>query len=432
MANIITAIDIGSTKIATVIAGIDDSSSSVKVLGECTVPSSGVRKGEITSIDDVVNAISASLNGAERMAGIRVPSAYVSVNGKNILSNNNKGVVTTSDVEITEDDVFRALEQAKTVSIPNSREILHAIPREFVVDQQNGIKVPIGMTGSRLEVDTHIISFPQTTRYNLEKCIQSNGLKLDGIVFTGWAAAQAVLTNTEKELGVLLLDFGGGTVSITLFEEDAIAYSAVLPYGGSNITRDLAGVLKVSLEDAENLKLHAASLLKTNDGKYILDDKVDDRSREGEEMSDISDIIDVSKFNIEGVKTISRKLFLSVIEERVQEIFEFIIENVQSAGFNYKLPAGVVITGGSSQLPFISTMSKKTFGVSARVAHPNVLKGLVDGISDPEFSVVQGLILYGMQDEIFRGGGNYSNYRSVNRKGYGIGKITNFIRRLFP
>jgi cell division protein FtsA len=428
MTNLVTAIDIGSTKIASVIAIVDENGD-IKVVGECSTQSTGVKKGEITGIDDVVNSIATSLSGAERMAGIRVPSAYVSVNGKNILSNNNKGVVTTSDMEITDDDVYRALEQAKTVSIPNSREILHAIPREFIVDQQNGIKVPIGMTGSRLEVDTHIISFPQTTRYNLEKCIQSNGLKLEGIVFSGWAAAQAVLTNTEKELGVLLLDFGGGTVSISLFVEDAIAYSTVLPYGGSNITKDLAAMFRLSLEDAEKIKKNANVLLKSVEGRSS--QKKENNTQGSDE--EVSDIIDVSRFSIEGVKTISRKLFIEVIEERVQEIFELIIDNIESAGFDYRLPAGVVVTGGSAQLPFISQITKKTFGVSARIAHPNSLKGLVDGVSGPEFAVAQGLILYGIQDEIFRGGNvGYSSHRSINKKASGFGKIGNFLKKLIP
>ncbi len=231
MANIITAIDIGSSKISAVIAVIDENGKP-KVIGESSYPAYGIRKGEITGIDEAINSIASALSGAERMAGITVSSAYVTINGKQIISNNNKGVVAISENEITEEDVYRAMEQARTVAIPPTREIIHLIPREFIVDQQTGIKVPIGMTGSRLEVDAHIISAPITAKHNLEKCIQSIGLRIDGIVFSGWAAAQSVLTPTEKELGVLLLDIGGGTVSITTFVEDEVTYSTSIPFGG--------------------------------------------------------------------------------------------------------------------------------------------------------------------------------------------------------
>lgn len=432
MSGLITAIDVGSTKVTSVISMVSEDGS-IKVIGEATTPSFGIKKGEISGIDDVVNAIAASLSGAERMAGIRVPSAYVSVNGKNILSNNNRGVVAISDSEIAEDDVYRALEQARTVAIPSSREILHAIPREFIVDQQSGIKVPIGMTGSRLEVDTHIISLPVTTKHNLEKCIQTIGLKLDGIVFTGWAASHAVLTNTERELGVVLLDFGGGTVSITLFVEDAVAYSNSIPFGGSNITKDLAAGLRLTLDDAEKIKLSANTLLKTNDqNKSQKKEKITgDDQVESEE--DASDIIDVSKMGIEGVKTISRKLFTEIVEERVKEIFELVIENISAAGFDHKLPAGVVVTGGSAQLPFVSQLVKKTFGVPARIAAPNALTGLVEGISSPSYAVVQGLTLYGVNDDIFRGGGNVGkSTRRTKSDGNVVSKITSIFKNLLP
>src|SRR5260221_10990145 len=266
MANIITAIDIGSHKVCAVIAVIDEEGKA-KVIGEASYPSYGIKKGEITGIDEAINSIASALTGAERMAGLTVSSAYVSVNGKQIISNNNKGVVAISDSEISEDDVYRALEQAKTVAIPPAREIIHLIPRQFIVDQQNGIKVPIGMTGSRLEVDAHIISAPITAIHNLQKCIQSIGLRIDGTVFCGWAASQSVLTSTEKELGVLLLDFGGGTVSITTFVEDAITYSTSIPFGGSNITRDLAAGLRLSLDDAEKVKTRADELFKNSDNQ---------------------------------------------------------------------------------------------------------------------------------------------------------------------
>ncbi|MEP7103891.1 MAG: cell division protein FtsA [Candidatus Dojkabacteria bacterium] len=437
MANIITAIDIGSTKVCTIIALVDEEGKA-KVIGEASYPAHGIKKGEITGIDEAINSIASSLSGAERMAGLTVSSAYVTINGKQILSNNNKGVVAISDTEITEDDVFRALEQAKTVAIPQSREIIHLIPREFIVDQQTGIKVPLGMTGTRLEVDSHIISVPVTAKHNLEKCIQSIGLKLDGIVFTGWAASHSVLTPTEKELGVLLLDIGGGTVSITTFVEDEVTYSTSISFGGSNITRDLAAGLRLSLDEAEKVKINAGALFKGVEG---IGTKSKSRDEEDEDDSEEKkkDIIDVSSLGIEGIKTISRKLFNVIVEERVSEIFELVIQNIDQAGYEFKLPAGIVITGGSSQIPGLANMAKKAFGVPARVGNPKGLEGLVEGLATPAFSAAQGLILYALNDEVARGDSSrYSTGGSVNKKrtssptGGLLGRITGIFKTLAP
>ncbi len=437
MANIITAIDIGSHKVCAVIAIIDEEGKA-KVIGEASYPSYGIKKGEITGIDEAINSIASALTGAERMAGLTVSSAYVTINGKQIISNNNKGVVAISDSEIGEDDVFRALEQAKTVAIPPAREIIHLIPRQFIVDQQTGIKVPIGMTGSRLEVDAHIISAPTTAIHNLQKCIQSIGLRIDGIVFSGWAAAQSVLTPTEKELGVLLLDFGGGTVSITTFVEDAITYSTSIPFGGSNITRDLAAGLRLSLDDAEKVKANADQLFKNSDTKS---DKVKDKDKDDEEDKEEksgkkSDILDVSVLDIEGIKTISRRLFTDIIEARVEEIFDLVKQNIEQSGNEFKLPAGIVITGGSAEIPGITVIAKKSFGVPARLGTPRGLDGLTDGISSSSYAVAQGLILYAMGDEVYRGDNRYSSSGGAKKKGSSannlLGKVTGIFKNLMP
>jgi len=439
MANIITAIDIGSHKVCAVIAVVDEEGKA-KVIGESSHPSYGIKKGEITGIDEAINSIATALNGAERMAGLTVSSAYVIINGKQIISNNNKGVVAISDSEIGEDDVFRALEQAKTVAIPPAREIIHLIPRQFIVDQQTGIKVPIGMTGSRLEVDAHIISAPSTAIHNLQKCIQSIGLRIDGIVFSGWASSQSVLTSTEKELGVLLLDFGGGTVSITTFVEDAITYSTSIPFGGSNITRDLAAGLRLSLDDAEKVKIKAEELFKASDAQHSEKathaDKESKKSEESDEEAHAkkSDILDVSSLNFEGVKTISRKLFTDIVEARVEEIFDLIIQNVEQSGNEYKLQAGIVITGGSSEIPGITAMAKKRFGTPARIGTPRGLEGLVDGISSPAYAAAQGLIMYAMGDEVYRGDNKYNSMSGSKKKSSGglAGRLSGFFKNLMP
>lgn len=431
MANIITAIDIGSFKVTALIAVVDDEGKA-KIIGEASYPSHGIKKGEITGIDDATNSIASALSGAERMAGLTVSSAYVTINGKQIVSNNNKGVVAVSDSnsEITDEDVLRALEQARTVAIPQSREIIHLIPREFVVDQQNGIKVPVGMTGTRLEVDSHIISVPSTAKHNLEKCVQSIGLRVEGMVFTGWAASHSVLTPTEKELGVLLLDFGGGTVSITTFVEDAVTYSSSIPFGGSNITRDLAAGLRLSLDEAEKIKVNADTLFKSADSTSTKRKK-EQETEESDESK--SDILDISALGIEGVKTISRKLFNVIVEERVSEIFELVIQNIEQSNNEFKLPAGIVITGGSAMIPGVTNIAKKSFGVPARVGLPKGLDGLIDGVSGPGYAAAQGLVIYALNDEVARGDSNkYAGGTSVKRSGDIKDRVFGFVKNLLP
>lgn len=438
MANrIITALDVGSTKISTVIASLEEGEQPA-VIGVATYPSKGLKKGVIVNIDDAINSIAGSLEAAERMAGLTVSSAYVSINGKHITSTNNKGVVAVAQDEILADDVFRAIESARTVSIPPSREILHVIPREFIVDAQGDIKDPIGMSGTRLEVDAHIISATSSALHNLVKCVQQLGLRIDDIVFCGWAGANSVLTATEKELGVMLLDIGGGTTSITTFVEDSITYSASVPLGGANVTSDLAIGLRVSLEDAEKIKLNAEELMNqtntpkiseaTKRRKEVTGTKSAAKSKKSEKAKDV---IDVSSLNIDGTKTVSKKLFDEIIEARMSEIFDIVIRQVEQSGHETRLPAGIVITGGSALLPGITSIAKKVFGVPARVGHPKGLGGLVDEINSPAYSVSQGLTLYGAEDEGHAQSKPQVSLNQSNEGGVGS-KVVNFIKNLLP
>lgn len=431
---IIAAIDIGSTKVSAAIA-IVENGGTPKVIGEASYPSEGIKKGEITGIDDAMTSIAAALNAAERMAGLTVSSTFVSINGKHIISNNNKGVVATADNEINVDDMLRAMEQAKTVAIPPAREIIHLIAREFIVDTTGGIKDPVGMTGSRLEVNAHIISATNTALHNLRKCIQTLGLRIDREVFTGWAAAQSVLTPTEKELGVLLLDIGGGTTSITMFDEGAVCYSTSLPFGGGNVTRDLAAGLRLALEDAEKVKLNFERLTKEQHSPAGRDE---DSQEEGKDTRDSKkrDIIDVSELDIEGIKTISKQMFTEIVDARMDEIFKFVKNNLTQAGFSTKLPAGIILTGGGAELPGLTKLAKEVFGMPARVASPRGLDGLIDGISSPAYAVLQGMILDGIgEDDYFslRSGPLTPGKKLGGQSGDGLaGKLGGFLRSLLP
>ncbi|MDQ7020335.1 MAG: cell division protein FtsA [Candidatus Dojkabacteria bacterium] len=373
------------------------------------------------------------LTAAEKMAGLTVSSAFVTINGKHIISNNNKGVVAISDSEILEEDVYRAIEQARTLAIPSSRQIIHTIPREFVVDQQSGIKNPVGMTGSRLEVDAHIISAPVTAIHNLERCIQTIGLKIDSIVFSGWAASQTVLTSTEKELGVLLLDIGAGTTTVSTFEEDAITYSASIPFGGANVTRDLAAGLRMSLDEAEKVKTNIEDIMKKSSSSKRASRKSEDKKEEEEpKKENTGDVLDITDLNIQNVKTISKKLFNLIIDERIKEIFELVLDNVEQSGHEYRLPAGIVITGGSASLPEIAALAKKVFGVPARVATPMGLEGLLDGVSAPTHASVQGLIANAINNESYSTDSSYAPRKGGEAGGGMFGKLTDFIKGFLP
>lgn len=420
--NIVVGLDVGSSKVCTTIATLEEGKDP-QVIGVAAYPSTGMKKGVIVNIESAIDSIAASLEAAERMAGLTVSSVYVSINGKHITSTNNRGVVAVAQDEIVTDDVFRAIESARTVSIPPSREILHVIPREFSVDTQPGIKDPVGMTGTRLEVDAHIISATSTALHNLVKVVQQLGLRVDDIVFSGWAASNAVLTNTEKELGVLLLDIGGGTTSITTFQEDAITYSGSVPFGGSNITSDLAIGMRVSIEDAERIKVNAEHLIKSTKQK-LGESKEDDKKRN-------EDLVDISELNVEGMKTISKKLFEEIVEARMSEIYDLVLSQIEQSRNEARLPAGVVITGGSALLPGITGIAKKIFGVPARIGYPNALGGLVDEMNGPAYAVSQGLILYGSQDE----GLTQGSTGLLAQKGRGkniFGGITAFFKKLLP
>lgn len=438
---IITAIDIGSSKISTIIASLEEGSAP-SVIGVSTYPSNGLKKGVIVNIDDAINSIANSLEAAERMAGLTVSSAYISINGNHITSINNKGVVAVAQDEITNDDVFRSIESARTISIPPSREILHVIPREFVVDAQGDIKDPVGMSGNRLEVNAHIISATSSALHNLVKCVQQLGLRIDDVVFTGWASASSVLTPTEKELGVMLLDIGGGATSVTTFVEDTVTYSGSVPFGGANITIDLAVGLRTSLEDAEKIKINFEDLQKGHYSDLDLpldkpkalgsgDKDKNDPSKKLVQSKKRADDLDISSLDIPELRTIPKKLFKEIIEARVSEIFDIVIKHVEQSGNETRLPAGIVLTGGTALTPGITSITKKVFGVPARVGHPRGLDGLIDEINSPAYSVGYGLINYGSNEQGFDSSSRKAS--KTNAKPGNIGsKLSGFIKNLLP
>lgn len=428
---IITAIDLGSSKITTVITSVEDNQTP-SVIGVCSYPSKGVKKGVVVNIDDATNAISESVLAAERMAGVTVSDVYVSINGEQVTSLNNKGVVAVAGSEITIDDTYRAIENARTLSLPDNLNPIHIIPREFVVDNQGGIKYPIGMSGGRLEVETHIITAPNSYWQNIRKCVEQVGLNVYDVIFAGWASSLSVLTETEKELGVTMLDIGSGTTSITIFEEGSITYSSCIPLGGNSITSDIAIGLQVSLEEAEKIKINMSDIL---DNKVAASKSKDldstpallRKKEEVKEKKPKGDEVDLSGYGVE--KKVSKSVLQNIVDARCEEILDMAKDNVSKSGYEIGMPAGVVITGGTGLLRNITKTVQSSFGVAARVGYPSGLSGMTEEISDPSYACVQGLIKHAMDDDVDISSGGEK--KKSNVKGF-AGKVGEWLKSLLP
>ena len=408
---IIAGLDVGSSKIATIIA-TQAPEGKVSVIGVSSVPSKGIKKGVVVDIDEAVEAIAQSLESAERMAGYAVSSAYVLVNGTHISSLNSRGVVAVAhqEGEISPSDVGRVTEAAQAISIPSSREIIHVIPRGFIVDSQDGIRDPVGMSGIRLEVETNIISGATTVMRNLVKCVQQVGVDVEDLVFGGIAASQAVMTDTERELGAVLVDIGGGTTDILVFEDGSPAYAAVLPIGGQNITNDLAIGLRTSLENAEKIKEKLQSMPADLPA-----------GRQGPQL-------DVSDLGLER-ESIPLKELDEIIEARLQEIFSLVALEVKKSGFSGKLPAGIIICGGAAETRGVVAAAKKVLKMPVRVGEPRGASGLIEEVSGSAYAASIGLLLHGASLQPER---RISLGSARGRVGDLISRLINWIKSYLP
>ncbi len=389
---VIVGLDIGSSKISTLIATVTGDGL-INVIGDYQTESRGVRKGQIVDIEEASLAVNQSIEKAEKMAGVTAGAAFISVSGTHIACQNSKGVVAVAhpEGEIGRDDYRRVMEAARAISLPSSREIIHAIPRSFIVDGQEGIKDPVGMTGVRLEVDTHIIHGASMAIRNLVKCVESVSISVEGVVFSGLASATAVLTETEKELGVVLIDIGGGTTDICVYLESALAFSGVIPIGAKHITNDIAAGLRISLESAEKIKIFLGEKPKR---------VVQETESDGDEKKKGSDEMDLSGLDLpEGLRKISRKTVVDgIVKYRVDEIFSLVRETLSHQGLLGQTPAGIVITGGGALTVNALSSCRQKIGLSARIGIPQNISGLIDEIENPSWAGAVGLCRYGAKN----------------------------------
>jgi len=407
---IVVGLDIGTRKVCTVIGELGEDNQ-IEIIGIGTSPSLGVKKGVIIDLDQAIQSVKQSIESSERMAGTRIDSVFVSIAGSHITSVNSKGVIAISEAssEITERDIEKVIEAAKAGIVSPEKELIHILSREFVVDGQSGIVDPLGMSGTRLECKVHIITGSSTAVQNLIKCVEGAGVNIEEIIFGTLASSNAVLSSTEKELGVLLIDIGAGTTEIAIFVKGGLAYSAVLPVGGIQITNDLAIGLRTSVEEAEKIKINYGTAIENS----ISPEK----------------LVEISSINEKDKQNISKKYLVEIIEPRVSEIFSLVGAEVRKSGYYDMIPGGIVITGGSSLLPGISEVAEKVLNLPSRLGRPHYQGELADMINDPSYSAAVGLLSYATE--------RYSIGRSfkLSRKKTGLknifGKIYSWLRDFF-
>ncbi|KKR21187.1 MAG: Cell division protein ftsA [Candidatus Moranbacteria bacterium GW2011_GWA2_39_41] len=385
--DIIVGIDIGSSSVRTVIARIFPEEEKPRIIGVGSAASTGVRKGVIVDLEEATKSINESVEQAERTSGVAVSQAVVSIGGNHITSQHSKGVIAVgrADGEVAEDDIERVINAAQAISIPPNKEILHIIPETYSLDDNKNIKDPFGMNGVRLEVDAMIVEGSTPFIKNLTKCFEQAGIAISDFVLAPLAATKATLTKRQKELGVVLVDIGGGTTSMAVFEENDLLHTTILPIGGNHITNDIAIGLRTSIDVAERVKLEYGNALPREIGK-----------REEINLAEL----DSSE---EGI--VSRYHVAEIIEARLEEIFLLVNKELKMIGREKLLPAGVILTGGTAKLPGAVDLAKNILGLPAQTGFPMQLGGLIDKVDDPAFVTVIGLILWGLENDSSARGG---------------------------
>lgn len=373
----IVGLDIGTKKVAAIIGEITEGKK-IETIGIGTSESRGLRKGVVVNLDATVTAIKKAQEEAELMAGVEIESAFIGISGAHIKSFNSRGVIAVSgrNREISHEDIKRVVSQSKAVSIPPDREIIHVIPQEFVVDEQDGIKDPLGMSGIKLEVNVHIVTSALTSIQNLRTCIERAGIEIEDVFLNQIAAATSTLTPDEQELGVGLIDIGGGTTEVAIYERGSLWYTSIVPLGGDNFTNDIAVGLRTPIPEAEKIKKKFGCV-----ASPLVDE---------EETIEVPSVGRGRK-----ARVLSRQILADIIQPRAEEIFRLIDNDIKRMGYEKSLNSGVVLTGGTAMLDGLEEVAEEIFDLPIRRGDPTGVGGLVDRVNTPDYATTVGLILYG-------------------------------------
>jgi cell division protein FtsA len=385
--NLIVGLDIGTAKVAALVGEVN-SSGQIEVIGFGTHPSRGLKRGVVVNIEATVQSIQRAVEEAELMAGCQIHSAYTGIAGSHVRSMNSHGIVAIREKEVSKADIDRVIDAAKAVAIPADQKILHVLPQEFLIDNQEGIREPIGMSGVRLEAKVHIVTGALSAAQNIVKCVQRCGLHVGDIILEQLASSQSVLTEDEKELGVCMVDIGGGTTDIAIFIDGAIRHTAVIPIAGDQVTNDIAIALRTPAKHAEAIKVKYASALVASVSAH--------------------EMIEVPSVAGRSAREISRKDLTEVVSARYEELFTLVLAELRRSGFEDLMPAGIVLTGGASMVEGVVELAESVLQMPVRLGMPQFVSGLRDVLQSPIYATGVGLLLYGYQQQCQQGQHNPS------------------------
>ena len=379
--NYIAALDIGTSKVVCLIGSISDSHS-IEIVAMGSYPSSGLKKGVVVNIDATTDAIQKSIEQAKNSFEGKIKNVFVGIAGNHIKSLNSHGIVGIKDKEVTQLDIEKVIDAAQAVAIPSDQRVLHVLPQEFVIDDQDAIREPLGMSGVRLESHVHLVTCANNAIQNIEKCVKRCGIGIDGFVLEQLASSYSILSNDEKELGVCIVDIGGGTTDIAIFNNGSICFTGVIPIAGDQVTSDIAVALRTPTPQAEELKQKFGCAVS--------------------EFTKEADSIEVAGVGGRPPRELSRKVLSEIIEPRYVELFELVLAEIQRNGFENKIPAGIVLTGGTSRMEGVAELAESIFKTTVRIGIPNNFKGMETILKNPIYATSLGLLNYGF-DKIMQG-----------------------------
>lgn len=413
MDEIVVGIDVGTTKVCTLVGRVEEENS-IRILGVGIEPSDGIRKGIIVDLGAASKAITRSVEQAEHTSGLEITTAMVSLAGAHVSSVNSRGTAGVPHGIIDAIDVARALEQSQAVAIPHDREIVHVIQRGFNVDGQDGIRTPVGMHGFKLEVETHIITAAAATVDNLRQCISAAGVEIQQFVLNPLASAEVVLSDHERQMGVAVCDIGGGTTDLAIYVDGDVWHTMVLAVGGNHLTQDIAHGLRLPVSQAEEVKKEQGHAIRTEVG--------------------IEEYFTIRPFGEDNTVQINRQDLAHIIEARIGETFGLILQEIKRSGYDGLLPAGMVLTGGTSALPGIKRVASEVLGMPVRTAGPENLTGLIDKLNSPAYSTSVGLLRWAVsmhEHDLAYANGNRRR-RSKGESSMDLDAIKNWLKRLLP